>query len=816
VLRAETNDPSNDYAQNPRVTSDGTNWIVVWEDSFWQGTTRLPNIAGVRVAPDGTLIDPEPVVIHQQFSVAFPPILPDVAFAGDELLVVWDDFGEVFGRRVDLALQPLDPASFLVANFAAKPRVASNGADFLVVDTSYRGYRVTHDGQVLDPGGIDFDAGGNGWQPMGPAVAWDGVTYSIPFGSSETTSSDSDLWEARIDPAGNVSGPVKVLESADFEWKAAVAPAGGGAAQIVWARRDEQLPEDIRGLRRAADGSTGPPVDVGIGMHRQAYLRFASNGDEHLGIFLSTGGGQRRLMAQRVTSDGIAIDPEPKLITAMSELYKVVPDVAFNGAVYLVAWADRFGSILGQRLWIDGSPIDPAPVTLIHQDSAAGNFAIGALGGDFLVTYSHRVSGDLRYLKAARVRGSDLTVLDTPFFIGFNFANNPRVAALGDSWLVVWESQTRHDRSSSTIRGIFVSESGVPGTSFSINSSGLGDDPDLAVTGNRALVAWWDSTTLSNTSLAGRLIEADGSLPGPQFLIADANNDQRQPAVAWDGSQFVVAWMDFREVQGVEHERADIYAARVGFDGNVLDPGGFQVTGGTNPEEYPDLAGSGDRMTIAFSILHGELEPEVQRIGKRVLGGVPSTVTEIFESIAAEDGFVREAGEHSSVGGFHWANGAGKLGLRLGDNANDAQIKTIVSFDTSSIPPGATIASATLRLRRKRVVNANPFDTIGTALVDIKTGGFSGNPALQNSDFEAVPDAAAVATMSNPTAFNDYSEGVLSAAGLAAINTGGRTQLRVGFSPDDNDNNALELVGFRGGQAVFAHSRPQLVVTYVP
>jgi hypothetical protein len=194
-------------------------------------------------------------------------------------------------------------------------------------------------------------------------------------------------------------------------------------------------------------------------------------------------------------------------------------------------------------------------------------------------------------------------------------------------------------------------------------------------------------------------------------------------------------------------------------------------------------------------------------------GGEPVTVT--FESIAAEDGYVREMGENSDVGGIAVANGTGKLGLRLGDNRFDAQIKTVVSFDTSSIPAGSTIQSATLRLRRKRVINTNPFISFGTALVDVKTGGFSGNDALQASDFEAPADAVAVATMSSPAAFNDYSEGALSAAGLAAINTGGKTQLRVAFTLDDNDNGTLDLIGFRGGEAQFTHSRPLLVVTYV-
>ena len=82
------------------------------------------------------------MIIYQQNSVAFGPTQPSVAFAGDELLVVWDDHG-VRARRVDLDLQPLDPP-FLINEFSSKPRVASNGVDFLVVNAQYQGFRVAH------------------------------------------------------------------------------------------------------------------------------------------------------------------------------------------------------------------------------------------------------------------------------------------------------------------------------------------------------------------------------------------------------------------------------------------------------------------------------------------------------------------------------------------------------------------------------------------------------------------------------------------------------------------------------------------------
>ena len=58
----------------------------------------------------------------------------------------------------------------------------------------------------------------------------------------------------------------------------------------------------------------------------------------------------------------------------------------------------------------------------------------------------------------------------------------------------------------------------------------------------------------------------------------------------------------------------------------------------------------------------------------------------------------------------------------------------MVSFDTS-IPGGATIVSATLRLLRGSLTGTNPFTTHGTCRVDVQNGsGFSGSTTLQTGD----------------------------------------------------------------------------------
>ncbi len=190
--------------------------------------------------------------------------------------------------------------------------------------------------------------------------------------------------------------------------------------------------------------------------------------------------------------------------------------------------------------------------------------------------------------------------------------------------------------------------------------------------------------------------------------------------------------------------------------------------------------------------------------------GGPTTVT--FNSVADQDGWLRESSETSGQGGNADSNDSNANALRAGDDNKDRQLKLVVSFDTSSIPDGATITAATLRIKRGALTGTDPHTTHGTCTADVHSSGFGGSTALAASDFQAAATATAVATMSNPGSNGTFSTGTLDAAGLAAINQTGTTQFRVQFSLDDDDKRN-DYLGYFSGEAAAA-DRPQLEVTY--
>lgn len=190
-------------------------------------------------------------------------------------------------------------------------------------------------------------------------------------------------------------------------------------------------------------------------------------------------------------------------------------------------------------------------------------------------------------------------------------------------------------------------------------------------------------------------------------------------------------------------------------------------------------------------------------------------LTLLLNSIPGEDGRVIESSESSNNGGSANSSDATPEALRTGDDGSNRQFKTLLSFDTSALPDGATILTATLRLRRGSVTGTSPFTSHGSLLVDLKGGtGFSGAVSVQTGDFQASADATQVATMTAANADGDVSSGTLNATGRGLINKTGKTQFRLSFSLDDNNDAGADYIGWFSGNDPAVANRPVLEITY--
>ena len=123
--------------------------------------------------------------------------------------------------------------------------------------------------------------------------------------------------------------------------------------------------------------------------------------------------------------------------------------------------------------------------------------------------------------------------------------------------------------------------------------------PAVASNGSEFLVAWEDRRdgSIDETDIYASRVAADGTTLDPDGIpIATAAGLQWTPEVASDGTNFLVVWTD-----SSAGNRGDVLAARVTPQGEVLDPGGFVLTA---PEQYggyrPHAAFDGENYLVTY------------------------------------------------------------------------------------------------------------------------------------------------------------------------------------------------------------------------
>jgi hypothetical protein len=196
----------------------------------------------------------------------------------------------------------------------------------------------------------------------------------------------------------------------------------------------------------------------------------------------------------------------------------------------------------------------------------------------------------------------------------------------------------------------------------------------------------------------------------------------------------------------------------------------------------------------------------------------PTEVEDYFLSIGSEDGRVWDAGD-----GGGRPPGADPCdytadALRLGDyyTANEAY-RTIVAFDTSSIPADARVLSVTLTLTSSTIDGQSPFEWGGSCLIDIASPYFGSDLNLVAEDWGAAAGAVAVASfLEDPGEYSPMVSTEFNIEGRMNINKFGTTQLRVYFTTPTNGDNINDNIKFYSGDWPYNENyRPELRVRYM-
>ena len=364
-----------------------------------------------------------------------------------------------------------------------------------------------------------------------PAVAFDGTNYLVVW--EDGRGAYDDIYAARVSPAGAILDPGGIaISTAEREQREPTVAFDGANYLVAWTDYRSGTNTDIYGARVSRAGTVLDPAGIAIqtATGHQGPPTLAFGGTNYL-VAWDDGG---RIYAARVSPAGAVLDPTGIAISMDPSALSSYPSVAFDGANYLVAWGSRGYDIAGARVSLAGAVLDPTGIAI----STA---------------------------------------------VGFQFQKSAAVAFDGTNYAVAWERST--PSTNPDIYGTRVTPAGavLDPTGIAISTAGYHQRaPAVGSDGSHSLVAWDDTRSGTGFDIYGaRVSQAGTVLDAAGIGISTSDARGTTPALAFDGTNYLVAWEDLRPGGN------RIYGARVSSAGAVLDPDGIPISAPPPPPPPP-------------------------------------------------------------------------------------------------------------------------------------------------------------------------------------------------------------------------------------
>jgi MYXO-CTERM domain-containing protein len=564
----------------------------------WSEGEVIVTVAGATVdhSPYPAVLDPligPEIEMDMPVPSAGPGTTPAVAYGGGNYLVAWSDYRAIDGglindtriimaSRVSAGGDVLDPTGILVAqpsdtnNGSLKlPSVGWNGTTWMVgwhdfwTDVTACA-RVSADGVVLDPGGIEIAQSAT--LPP-PAIASDGSNFLVAY---STTAPTHAIYYRRLGADAAWLDPVATMVNSTSNGTPELALAYDGSQYLlVYSHGGSAGAPHMAALRIAPDGTTLDATGIMIAPENATPVVTATSAG-WLVAWYSFGAGIR---LQRVQSDGTPIDGPSGLLVSPSAQYVSVA-VAGGATSDAILWT-KGGALFGALVGPTGAPmLTPQPIlTNVNNGLAAAGDGTG-----FLVVVPDTA------IQGARLDAALVPIDASPFLISGvpNTQHAPATAFDGTQWLVAWED----DRGTPGGRHIFATR---------LDANGVVLDPDgISISPSNAYVwrptvasngaGWLVAFGVTNGGIAATRVSPTGVVLDPAGITVTPNpalGALGGPQAASNGNEYLVTWPS----------GSGAMAGRVSGAGDALDPGGFSL--GMSAGAPPSVAWNGAHYLVA-------------------------------------------------------------------------------------------------------------------------------------------------------------------------------------------------------------------------
>ncbi len=578
---------------NPAVAFDGTNFLVVWQE----GALTF-DIKAVRVDQSGTVLDRPAIDVSSAPGTQF---YPAVAWSGSSYLVTWSDArsgqSDIYGARVGSDGTVLDQDGLLLwnsPNAAQSPRLAWGGANYLLVWSEFPGAftenvlaeRVDANGVVLDTQPLPIAVGNNDFRSS-PSVAVGGALFLVGYEDQNLIS--EPIRGKRVTADGVIldGGDGIAIGASNTGSAAPIVGWDGKDFVIAWNLYTSSFGNRTSAARVTTDGQVLDQIAIDIaGTGYEPTFAVASDGTDSLIIWADDLYPTDNILGCRLTQDGQVLDGTGFLVSTFPNP-TITPAVASNGNGYVVVWEDDRLSpaIYANRVTAGGRPRDGAGIP-IDVGTTDQDPAVAWDGANYLIVWTHIGPAGHADIEGARLSPAGV-VLDSPA-IAISAATadqtSPSVASNGTNFLVAWEDSRN---GGADLYGARVSSDGVvldPGGIAISTAAKAQEQPSVASDGSIYLTVWGDHRN-GSSDIYGARVDTNGTVLDPDGIaVSLATADQTTPSLAWNGTDFLLAWADTRQGAG-----NDIYAARVSSDGVVLDPDGIAVSTFVDDQQDPTV-----------------------------------------------------------------------------------------------------------------------------------------------------------------------------------------------------------------------------------